>query len=123
MAQKSICPEKGFLMNKHYLRCKSVIFYSQKDEDMFFNWIKNIKCIEKFEGAGNELYLDLVDRPLNYHEVKELIALLYRYKIGMKQLAPFLNEDNKDAFIPWKKEIFGLLKKKKLIVAGKNFEK
>lgn len=94
-------------MNKNYLICKSVKFYSHKDESAFFGWIKKIKCIEKFEGARDELYLDLVDRPLNYQDVEDLIALLCRYKIDMKQLQPFLNEDNKNAFDPWKKEIFG----------------
>ena len=88
-----------------YLTCKSVYFYSPHDEAAFFQWINNIKCIEKFEAARDELYLDLVDRELDYHDIKELIALLFRYKINMKQLAPLINEKNKGAFEPWHQRI------------------
>jgi hypothetical protein len=98
--------------NKNYLIGKSVYFYSMNDEKMFFEWIKNIECIKKFEGAGDELYLDLVGQELNYNDIKDLIALFYRYQIDMKQLAPFLNEGNKQAFAPWDKEIFGAKKSK-----------
>lgn len=91
---------------KNYLTCKSVYFYSILDEDAFFYWIKKTPCIEKFEGAGDELYLDLVDRELDYNDIKELIALFYRYKIDMKQLGRLRNEKNKEAFEPWRKKIF-----------------
>lgn len=73
---------------------------------MFFVWIKKIKCIEKFEGAGDELYLDLINKDLNYDDIKDLIALFYRYQIDMKQLGKLKNKKNADAFDPWKKEIF-----------------
>ncbi len=75
------------------------------DEDIFFEWIKRITCIKKIEGAGEELYLDLVEHDLEYEDMKNLIALFYRYKINMKQLAKFVNEKNKDAVTPWQKEI------------------
>lgn len=93
-------------MNKKYLVCKRVTYYSPLDEAIFFSWIKKIKCIEKFEGARDELYLDLVDKELGYEDMKNLIALFYRYKIDMTQLAEFVNTDNKDAFDPWRRKIF-----------------
>jgi hypothetical protein len=92
--------------DNNYITCKSVKFYSLNDEDAFFEWIKRIKCIEKFEGAREYLYLDLVNRELSYDDIKDLIALLYRYKIDMHQLAKFYNESNKNAFTPWSKKIF-----------------
>lgn len=100
-------------MNKenNYITCKRVTFYSMLDEDMFFDWIKNIKCIASFENAKDELYLDLIDHPLNYDDAKNLIALLYRYKIDMKQLQQLINDSNKDAFEPWHTEIFGSTEK------------
>lgn len=97
-------------MNSNYIVCKKVCFYSQKDEDMFFLWIKSIACIEKFEGAGDELYLDLIPGELNYEDMRDLIALLYRYKIKMDQLKPFINENNKAAVKPWKKQIYKSVK-------------
>jgi hypothetical protein len=95
----------------NYLTCKRVTFYCLKDEDAFFEWIKKIKCIEKFEGASDELYLDLFDRELDYEDLKELTALLYRYKVPMHQLARFINEKNKSAAGPWMKEINKVPKK------------
>ena len=69
---------------KNYLTCKKVKFYCFKDEDAFFWWIKRIECIKSFEGAGDELYLDLVDRKLNDEDLDDLIGLLHRYKIDMQ---------------------------------------
>ena len=96
---------------KNYLTCKKVRFYSFKDEDAFFWWIKRIPCIQSFEGAGDELYLDLVDKPLNDKDLNDLIGLFYRYKIDMKQLAQFVTPKNKVWFYDkkafWHKQVFG----------------
>lgn len=86
---------------KTILVCKSVRFYAHKDEDAFFAWINKIKCIKSYEGARDELYLDFVDKPLDYQDMKDIIGLLYRYKINMSQLEPFINEDNAMAAEPW----------------------
>src|SRR5205823_3117186 len=77
-------------VNNNYLICKRVSFYSSLDEAIFFGWIKRISCIERFEGAGDELYLDIIDQELSYEDMKNLIALFYRYKINMDQLKPFV---------------------------------
>jgi hypothetical protein len=101
-------------MNKHnnYLTCKRVIFYSHKDEDTFFEWIKKIPSITHFEGARDELYLDMVSNIISDEDLKDLIALFYRYKIDMKQLCMFLNVNNKQWFYEnkktfWHNKIFG----------------
>lgn len=93
-------------MSKNYLVCKRVIFYSALDEGIFFDWIKKIPCISKFETAGDELYLDLVDYELSYNDMKDLIALCIRYNIKMDQLKQFVNDNNKRAVEPWKKQIY-----------------
>jgi len=38
--------------------------------------------------------------------MKDLIALLYKNKIQMTQLQPFVTENNKLAVKPWKKQIY-----------------
>ncbi len=96
----------------NYLTCKGVKYCSLLDETAFFEWIEKINCIASYEGALDELYLDLVDRDLKDTELKELIALFYRYKIDMKQLAQFKTEHNKDWFYDnkrafWNKKVFG----------------
>lgn len=93
------------MIKDNYLICKKVFFYSDLDEAMFFDWIKRIKCIAKFEGAGDELYLNLMQNELSYEDMKDLIALCYRYKIKMDQLEKFINEKNRPAVEPWMKRI------------------
>jgi len=96
----------------NYLICKRVKFYALKDEDAFFEWIKKIKCIKSFEGAKDELYLDLVDEPPTDQDLDDLTGLFYRYNIDMKQLARFLTPENKSWFYDnkkafWHKKVFG----------------
>ena len=93
-------------MKQNYIKYKKNSFYSILDKTMFFTWIKNINCIENFEGIGDELYLNLVQRQLSYNDIKDLIALMYRYKIKMYQLQPLITEENKLAAAPWKKQIY-----------------
>ena len=97
-------------MKETILICKSVKFYSFKDEDAFFEWIKKIECIRKFSGKGRELYLHLTDK-IDDTNLDDLIGLFYRYKIDMKQLAQFLTRKNKDWFYDkkafWFKKVFG----------------
>jgi|SRR5579862_2785857 len=94
------------------LICKSVRFCARKDEDAFFNWIQTIDCIENTSAQGNELYLHIANHSLHDNDLRDLLALFYRYKINMKQLQVFLNEDNKPWFYEnkkayWHKKVFG----------------
>ena len=94
------------------LVCKSVIFYCLKDEDAFFEWIKKIPSIVKFDGVHDELYLYIKSKKIPDNDLRDLLALFYRYKIDMKQLAMFLNEHNKDWFYGrpkgyWFNKVFG----------------
>ena len=99
-------------MNKNIvLMCKSVWFYSTTDEDLFFEWIKRIPSIVKYDGKGDELYLYFTSNTINDDDLRELLALFYRYKIDMKQLSVFLNEENKEWFFErsqsyWHKKVF-----------------
>ncbi len=93
------------------LICKSVRFYANKDEDAFFEWIKKIECIENTSAKGRELYLHLSCNNLHEYDLRDLLALFYRYKIDMKQLKVFLNKNNKSWFYDnkkayWHKRVF-----------------
>ncbi len=93
------------------LMCKSVSFYSQKDEDAFFSWIKRIECIEQVAGAGRELYMYLASDNIHEYDLRDLLGLFYRYDIDMQQLARFLNNENKKWFYDnkrsfWHKRVF-----------------
>lgn len=98
--------------NNNILVCKSVTFYARKDEDAFFEWIKKIECIDDFKGIGKELYLYIACSDLHDHDLRDLLALFYRYKIDMKQLTRFLTPTNKSWFHDnqqayWHKDVFG----------------
>ena len=95
------------------LTYKRVKFYSLKDEDAFFEWIKKIECIESFSGKGDELYLHITSKNIDDGALRDLLALFYRYKIrDMKQFAIFLNDCNRAWFFEghkgyWHKCVFG----------------
>jgi hypothetical protein len=96
------------------LTCKKIKFYSQKDEDVFFEWVKKIECIDKTTATGNELYLHIASNNLEDDDLRDLLGLFCRYKIDMKQLHVFLNKKNKKWFCNknkkgfWYKKVFKL---------------
>lgn len=95
------------------LVCKTVWYYSQKDEDAFFEWLKKIPCIVDVYGIRDELYLHAKSKRIADQDLRELLALFYRYKVDMKQLEIFLNSKNKKWFYEggrayWSKKVFGI---------------
>ena len=80
------------------LTCKAVGFYFDLDEAVFFEWIKKIRSIIKYDGKGNELYLYFKSKDIPDDDLRSLIGLFYRYKIDMKQLQIFLNDNNREWF-------------------------
>jgi hypothetical protein len=68
------------------LICKRVVYFSQGDENAFFNWLNNIKVVRKWHGAGDSLFLH-VPRHVSALGYRELDAFFRRYKIDRKQLA------------------------------------
>jgi hypothetical protein len=96
---------------KIVLVCKSVWYYSMFDEELFFLWIKKIQSIVSYEGKKDELFLYCSDKIIDDGDLRELLALFYRYKIDMKQLIIFLNDDNRHWFCEnkksyWYKRVF-----------------
>ncbi len=92
--------------------CRSVKYYSRKDEDAFFEWIKKIDCIDSVVGVGKELHLGITCKNLHDNDLRDLLALFYRYDLDMQQLQCFLNEENKTWFYNnkeayWYKRVFG----------------
>ena len=91
---------------------KSIKYYSHKDEDAFFEWIKRINCIDKIVGVGCELHFYIACDDLHEHDLRDLLALFYRYGLDMKQLRRFLNKNNKEWFFEnekayWHRGVFG----------------
>jgi hypothetical protein len=80
------------------LACKRVHYFSQGDEAVFFDWIGRMSCVTKFEGSGDMLYLRVRGSRISDHNLRELLALFYRYRMNMKQLAQFESPRNRTWF-------------------------
>ena len=109
-----LCLEDAFLEKKNkiiQLICKEVKFYALKDEDAFFEWLTKINCITNISAIGDALYLDLPYVILD-DDLRDILALFYRYKIDMQQLKVFLNDTNQSWFYKgtkgyWYDNVFG----------------
>jgi len=93
------------------LICKQVMFYSENDELIFFEWISRIKGIKRWQGVSDEIHLFLPKSTVSATCLKDLTALFFRYKINMRQLQQFVNTKNKQWYMDknkyWYEEVFG----------------
>jgi hypothetical protein len=71
-----------------------VLFYSSGDEESFFSWLNKISGLVEIKGQGLDILIYFSDDKLPDSELRELIAIFHRYKINMRTLSMFLNEDN-----------------------------
>jgi hypothetical protein len=79
------------------LRCHSVCFYSPADEACFFQFIKQIKAIQRTEGLGEDLFLH-IKIPVSEKSLRDLIGLFRRYKIDLSELNQLKNKKNAGIF-------------------------
>jgi len=78
------------------LKCHETTFYSQLDEEIFFDALKKISAVKRIECVGSDTFLFVPSR-ISDKALRELIGVFFRYKIDMRQLAPFLTGKNR----PW----------------------
>ena len=71
-------------------------FYSQTDEDRFFLGLNSIDSINNIKGIHSSLIFDLNIKTLKKYELRELIALLYRYNISLVPLK-FISKNLSDS--------------------------
>lgn len=76
------------LLSSLTLVATEVVYYSPLDENAFFQWLDKIGCVARYEGRGSDLTISLSREP-DDDELRELIALFYRYGVDMRQLAIF----------------------------------
>ena len=85
----------------------TVTYLSEMDEFHFFKWAGAIKSINKIENG----YFYVNSKNINKSDLRELIALMYRYKMRMSMLSVFCNKKNEHWFkvkgTYWYKPIFG----------------
>ncbi|MBS0278857.1 MAG: hypothetical protein JSR81_14640 [Proteobacteria bacterium] len=85
-------------------------YYSPGDENAFFGWLENLKCVSTVKGAPDGLHVKLRRRP-SESDLREMIGLLYRYGLDMKPLAALVTERNARWFrntkMFWYRSVFG----------------
>lgn len=82
-------------------------YYSQYDEDAFFEWLDKIDGLLNYRGDGEYLYINISNKCIDDNSLRELIALFFRYGIDMKQLSVFKNDNNQRWFFDSQKYWFG----------------
>ena len=80
------------------LACKRVHHFFQGDETAFFGWIARISCVTKLEGSGETLYLHVRGSRITDHNLRELLALFYRYRVPMKAVGSVREPRNRTWF-------------------------
>jgi hypothetical protein len=93
------------------LKAQATRFFSQLDGTAFFEWLKKLPCVSKFEGRGDTLSIRVLESKVDEYALRELLALFHRYRLDMKQLSVFDKQDfagwfrNTEAY--WYKSVFG----------------
>jgi len=72
----------------------SILYYSYLDEKSFFEWAQSIPCV-KSVGDG---FLHIQSRRLPEQNLRDLIAIMYRYELPMQELRQFCNSSNEHWF-------------------------
>jgi hypothetical protein len=89
------------------LNCAGTQFGSYLDEKHLFAWSEEISCFERWDGDT------LVVRTHDMSEVdlRDILALFWRYQMPMRQLAQFLTERNQhwlaEPSAYWHERVFG----------------
>ncbi|HTS78866.1 MAG TPA: hypothetical protein VMG40_21825 [Bryobacteraceae bacterium] len=92
-------------------KAQRTVFFSQLDEDSFFGWLEKLPCVSGFQGRGDVLLIRVLQSRVDEGALRDLLALFYRYRIEMGQLAVFDKPEfahwfhKKSAY--WYKRVFG----------------
>ena len=90
---------------------KESTYYSQADEDAFYDRLNNLRCVKAIKGASDGLHVTLFRSPTDM-QLRELVALLYRYGLDMTPLTALRTEKNEAWFAKnretfWHDRVFG----------------
>lgn len=93
------------------LKATGVRFFSQGDEEAFFNWLNKLPFIKRCEGRGLTLYISVDPKAVDEGGLRELLAVFRRYGVELRQLAVFDRAEFKHWFCSnqayWYEEVFG----------------
>lgn len=70
------------------------MYFSQKDEDHVFGWAQEIGCVCSIDRG----MLSIDAERVSDEELRELLALLTRYKLSIEPLRVLVNSSNENWF-------------------------
>jgi hypothetical protein len=70
------------------IRIRLGMFYSSGDERRLFEGLEAISGLREIRGEGRDLILDIQINALGKEDMRELLALLWRYGISLAPLRP-----------------------------------
>lgn len=88
-----------------------IVFYHNADERAYFEWLERISCVSSITGEGSRgLVVRLKYQP-GEDDLRQLLALGYRYGLDMRPFAKFETDANRDWFrdpqMFWSDRVFG----------------
>ena len=75
------------------LEAKSLRFFSQRDEAAFFNFLKELACVESVRGEGRSIQINVDRSKMSDDDLRDIFALFSRYNVDLKQLRNIIDED------------------------------
>jgi len=101
----------NFASNTLVLEATPLHFYSAGDDSAFSGWLDSLSCVEQVEGRGNVLYITINASQVDANNLRELLAIFFRYGFDMMQLKVFDCRDFspwfQDPETYWHKKVFG----------------
>ena len=76
------------------LKFEGVKYWSELDEQAFFWWIDHIQSVASISGDGRILTLNIEEGKISDTDLRELLALAFRYGCDMSQFSQFLTASN-----------------------------
>jgi hypothetical protein len=93
------------------LELVGVLFFTQRDESNFFSWLADIDCIGAVYGEGRSIIAEVALHPTD-EDLRNLIALFFRYRLDMSLLKMFATSENEHWFsnekMLWHSMVFGI---------------
>lgn len=80
------------------LICNDATFETDMDKNLFKRFIKKIPSVDELDDFASKLHVYIKSTVIPDEDLKDILALFYQYKIDMRQLKIFLNNQNKDWF-------------------------
>ena len=92
------------------IRVQGPTYFSQNDETAMFEWLGRITVVDNVTGEGSDLIIRLKRAPTD-NQLRDLLALFFRYQMDMTPLAVLRTAKNESWFLDqgnfWFDAIFG----------------